>query len=71
VLTNDPDTLRLLTREHAERLAQEARNEWLARDIRETKPTRRRWRRRLTLATVLTLGTRRRSSEAKMGAEGA
>ena len=68
MLSNDLDTQRLLTREHTERLAQEARNEWLARDLRETKRTRRRPRRRLSLPAALALGARRRSPEAEMGA---
>ncbi len=71
MLSNDLDTQRLLTREHTERLAQEARNEWLARDIRETKRRGRRWRRLLPFPASLGLGARGRSPEAEMGARGA
>jgi hypothetical protein len=67
MLSNNLDTQRLLTREHAERLAQEARNEWLARDLRETRRARRRRRRRLSLPAALALAWRR-SPEAGMGA---
>jgi len=68
MISNDLDTQRLLTREHAERLAQEARNEWLARDLRETKRARRRRRRILALPTALGLAGRRRSPQAEVGA---
>jgi hypothetical protein len=68
VLSNNLDTQRLLTREHAERLAQEARNEWLGRDLREMKRARSGRRRRLSLPAALALGARRRSPEAGMDA---
>jgi hypothetical protein len=68
MFSNDLDTQRLLTREHAERLAQEARNERLARDLRETKQTRRGRRRILALPTALVLTGRRRSPKAEIGA---
>lgn len=68
MLSNDLDTQRFLTRERTERLAQEARNEWLARDVRGTKQTRRRWTRLRSLPTALVLGARRPSPEAETGA---
>ncbi len=68
MFSNDLDTQRLLTREHTERLAQEARNEWLARDLRETKRARRGRRRILALPAALVLAARRRSPQAETGA---
>jgi hypothetical protein len=68
MLSNDLDTQRLLTREHTERLAQEARNEWLARDLRETKQGRPGRRRIRALPTALLLAARRRSPQAEIGA---
>ncbi len=68
MLSNDLDTQRLLTREHTERLAQEARNEWLARDLRETKQARRRRRRVLAFPAALVLAARRRPPAAEIGA---
>ena len=67
MLSNDLDTQRLLTREHSERLAQEARNEWLARDLRETKQARRGRRRVLAFRTALGMAARRRLPEAEIG----
>jgi hypothetical protein len=60
MFANDLDTQRLLTREHTERLAQEARNEWLARDLRETRQNRRGRRRILALPRALVVTGRRR-----------
>jgi len=68
MFSNDLDTQRLLTREHTERLAQEARNEWLARDLRETTQACRGRRRILALPTALLLAARHRSPEAEVGA---
>jgi hypothetical protein len=67
MFSNDLDTQRLLTREHTERLAQEARNEWLARDLSETKQNRRGGRRILALPRALVPAERRRSAEAEIG----
>jgi hypothetical protein len=68
MLSNDLDTQRFLTREHTERLAQEAQNEWLARNVRETRRPRHGRTRLLTLPTALAPGARRRSRQAQMGA---
>jgi hypothetical protein len=68
MLSNDLDTQRFLTREHTERLAQEARNEWLARDLRKAKQTGRGRNRVLALPTALVLAARRRSPQAEIGA---
>jgi hypothetical protein len=68
MLPNDLDTQRLLTREHTERLAEEARNEWLARDLRETRQARRGRKRVLAFPMALVLAARRRSPEAEIGA---
>ncbi len=61
---HDPDSLRLLAREHHERRRREGDTERLAREIRGTTPR----RRRLPQILGLALATARRTAQARLQA---